>query len=63
MTRSQAETLAKALRLLDDQPRFGPRDRKLPFDSYSVAGELTEILKRNGYSPAAVNKMLDNLRR
>jgi len=63
MTRAQAETLAKALRLMNDHPRFAPRDRRLPFDSYSVAEELEELLRRNGYSGTAPNKLLDNLRR
>ena len=51
MTHSDAQVLASALRLLNDKPRFGPRDRRLAFDSYSVASQLTALLKRSGYDP------------
>jgi hypothetical protein len=48
----EAGLLAKALRLLNDKPRFGPRDTRLDFDSYSVAAEIEQTLKRQGYDPA-----------
>jgi hypothetical protein len=51
MTHQEAVTLAKALRLLDDQPRFGPRDRRLQFDSYSVAADIEATLRAAGYDP------------
>lgn len=51
MTHSDAQVLACALRLLNDKPRFGPRDRRLAFDSYSVASQLTAMLQRAGYNP------------
>jgi hypothetical protein len=51
MTHAQAATIARALRLLNDKPRFRPRDQRLNFDSYSVAAELTELLQRAGRNP------------
>jgi hypothetical protein len=49
---TQASLLAQALRLLNEKPRFRPRDTRLSFNSYSVAAEIEEILKRQGYDPA-----------
>ena len=48
---SDAELLAKALCLLNDKPRFGPRDRRLPFDSYSLAADITVRLKQAHLDP------------
>lgn len=49
MTRNQISTLAKALKLMNDHPRFGTRNRRFEFDSYSVAEEIETILKKEGY--------------
>lgn len=51
MTHQQAAIIARALRLLNEKPRFGPRDRRLNFDSYSVAAELSEMLRKSGRDP------------
>lgn len=46
---ADAALMAKALALLNDKPRFGPRDRRLPFDSYSLAAEISSRLIAAGY--------------
>lgn len=63
MAHNDAVLLAKVLRLLNDHPRFGPRDRRLPFDSYSVAAEVTQRLDRGGYDAAIWPNLLNGLRR
>lgn len=45
------EVLAQAVMLLNDKPRFGPRNRRLHFDSYSVAAALSNAIKRHGFNP------------
>ena len=49
LTRRDAELIAKALLIINEKPRFGPNDRRLGFDSYSLAGGLTDMLHRAGY--------------
>jgi hypothetical protein len=51
MTFSDAQVLASALYLLNAKPRFGPLDRRLAFDSYSVAADIEKLLRRAGYEP------------
>lgn len=63
MTRRQAELLIKIHCLLNAHPRFGPGDRRLPFDSYSVAAEVGEVLTKAGYDVAARAQVIDGLRR
>lgn len=48
MDKATARALARALHLLNDKPRFGPRNRRLPFDSYSVASEIEAALAAAG---------------
>ena len=45
------EVLAQAVMLLNDKPRFGPRNRRLHFDSYSVAADLSKAILRHGFNP------------
>lgn len=63
MTRKHAELLCKIHRLLNDHPRFGPGDRRLRFDSYSVAAEVGEVLAKAGYDVVARAQVMDDLRR
>jgi hypothetical protein len=51
MTFSQAQILAQAVYLLNQTPRFSPRDRRMHFDSYSTAADLTSMLRASGYEP------------
>ena len=44
-----ARLLVRALILLNDRPRFGPRNRRFAFDSYSVASEIEGTLKQHGW--------------
>jgi len=46
----EADLLVRILILLNDQPRFAPKDRRLHYDSYSLASEITDTLKRNGWN-------------
>lgn len=48
MTDAVAHTLVAALILFNDKPRFGPRDRHLAIDSYSVAADITKLLQEHG---------------
>lgn len=57
MTHQEAVLLAKALHLLNEKPRFGPRDRRAGYDSYSVAADLTELLRRKGYDQQALARL------
>lgn len=63
MTRKHAELLIKIHRLLNQHPRFGPGDRRLRFDSYSVVAELDEVLTRAGYDVTARAQIIDEMRR
>lgn len=45
------ELVARAIMLLNDKPRFGPCNRRLHFDSYSVAADLSEAVRRHGFEP------------
>ena len=51
MTHPEAILMAKALRLLNSTPRFAPRDRRQQFDSYSVAVDIENLLRANGWNP------------
>lgn len=51
MDKQTAIAIARALRLLNEKPRFGPRDRRAGFDSYSVASDLEHVLATAGYKP------------
>lgn len=44
-----ARLLVAALILLNDHPRFGPRNRHLAIDSYSVAADIDAALKSAGW--------------
>jgi hypothetical protein len=63
MTRKHAELLAKVLRLLNQHPRFVPGDRRLRFDSYTVAAEVAAVLTKGGYDVVARTELIDSLRR
>jgi hypothetical protein len=59
LTKQDAETLAKVIVLLNGTPRHAPRDRRLHFDSYSLAGDLTHLLERSGYQWQMLYSNLD----
>jgi hypothetical protein len=40
--------MLKVIMLLNERPRFGPKDRRLRFDSYSLCSELEDVLKAHG---------------
>ena len=40
--------MLKVIMLLNEHPRFGPKDRRLRFDSYSLASALEDVLKTHG---------------
>ena len=48
MNTNVAKVLVSALILLNDKPRFGPRNRRLNIDSYSVAADIAIVLKLHG---------------
>lgn len=50
MSREEADLLVRCLILFNQQPRFGPKDTRLHFDSYSLASEISALLKRHGWS-------------
>ena len=50
ITRHDADILVRCLILLNGQPRFAPRDRRLHYDSYSMAVEIDQLLRRTGWS-------------
>ena len=50
ITRHDADLIVRALILLNGQPRFAPRDSRLHFDSYTIAAELDQLLRRTGWS-------------
>ena len=45
------ELLAQAVMLFNEKPRFGPRNRRLHFDSYSLAADLSTAIKKHGFNP------------
>lgn len=45
-----AKVLVAALILLNSKPRFGPRNRRINLDSYSVASDIQQLLKANGWN-------------
>lgn len=47
--RDTAALLQRVIILLNDKPRFGPRNRRYRFDSYSVAAEVTRLVTQAGY--------------
>lgn len=44
-----AKVLVAALLLLNSKPRFGPSNRRIAIDSYSVAFDIQQVLKANGW--------------
>lgn len=46
-----ARLLVSALVLFNDAPRFGPRNRRVRVDSYSVAANITAALRAAGWDP------------
>lgn len=46
-----AERLAQAVMLFNDKPRFGPRNRRLHFDSYQLAEYFSTVLRQYGFHP------------
>ena len=50
MTLADARALVKVLLLLNDKPRFGFRNRRMRFDSYSAASEIEALLERHGFN-------------
>jgi hypothetical protein len=49
MDLTTARILTAALILLNDQPRFAPRNRRLSIDSYSVAEGIQVLLNSKGW--------------
>ena len=45
-----ANTIVQAIILLNDHPRFGPKNRRMHFDSYQVAADLSAHLKAAGWN-------------
>jgi len=45
------ETIAAVVLLLNEKPRFGPRNRRLHFDSYSLAANLSAAITKHGFKP------------
>lgn len=43
--------IAAVVMLLNEKPRFGPSNRRLKFDSYSLAADLTAAIRAHGYNP------------
>lgn len=50
----RAELLARVLMLLNEKPRFGPRDRRLRFDSYSLASDIEALFHAQSIDPLKV---------
>lgn len=40
--------------LLNEKPRFGPRDRRLRFDSYSLASDIEALFHAQSIDPLKV---------
>lgn len=49
MDLTTARILTAALILLNDHPRFGPRNRRYSVDSYSVAEDIRVLLNSKGW--------------
>lgn len=63
MTRNQKVMLVKALHLLNQQPRFRAADKRLRFDSYTVASEIAATLDKAGCGVVARAAIISELRR
>ena len=46
-----AELLAQAVMLLNDHHRFKPKTHRMRFDSYSVAADLSSVMRKHGFDP------------
>ena len=58
LTKGDAELITKAIILLYGPPRFGTNDRRLQFDSVSVAADLITTLHRAGFDYYDINREL-----